>query len=63
MLHISRSSRTETRQGSLFRIDYYYTWLCIVQLLNTFFGFLGRKTDFYTGVNRGEAEKVDKLIR
>ena len=29
-----------------------------LQLLDVFFGFLGRKTDFFTGVGRTEAEKI-----
>ena len=33
-----------------------------VQLLDSFFGFLRRKTDFYTGVNRGQAEKVSLSV-
>lgn len=30
----------------------------IDQLLDTFFGFLGRKTDFFTGAKKGEAEEI-----
>jgi hypothetical protein len=31
-------------------------------MLDTIFGFLLRKTDFYTGAADGEAEKVPHLI-
>ncbi|CAI7997131.1 Nuclear migration protein nudC, partial [Geodia barretti] len=53
------ASEAEDRfDGLLLRLAEEHTEGGIKELLHTFFGFLRRKTDFYTGVNRGEAEKV-----
>lgn len=47
----------ETFDGMLLAIAQQHTE-GIEQLLDTFFGFLGRKTDFFTGAKKGDAEAI-----
>ena len=51
------AERGETFDGMLLAIAQQHTE-GIEQLLDTFFGFLGRKTDFFTGAKKGEAEAI-----
>ena len=53
---IPAQARTGRAEGALY-VEMLHVSMSL-QLLHPFFGFLRRKTDFYTGVNRGEAEKV-----
>ena len=41
----------------------WYTHVHIFQLLGSFFGFLQRKTDFYTGTGAAQAEEVVGLLK
>lgn len=53
----NKMAEGETFDGMLLAIAQQHTE-GIEQLLDTFFSFLGRKTDFFTGAKKGEAEEI-----